>query len=176
MVTADGDYLIDRLDIQILTSARDLIPSERRPAEGEYVIVAGPDYDSTNETDAAEISLVTANQALRSQSLRGAGSGLRGLNFLPFQELSARGNSLQPRWRVKMSIKRSSIGRRLRSRWSMNCKFHPRCCISRPMVSSCSPTRIYGVDYSVCSGRRIIDPSTWGQPSASSWLSVRRHQ
>ena len=39
--------------------------------------------DSTNETDAAEISLVTANQALRSQSLRGAGSGLRGLNFLP---------------------------------------------------------------------------------------------
>ena len=83
MMTADGEYLIERLDIQILTSARDLIPSERRSAEGEYVIVAGPDYDSTNETDAAEISLVTANQALRSQSLRGAGSGLRSLNFLP---------------------------------------------------------------------------------------------
>ena len=32
MMTVDGDYLIDRLDIQILTSARDLIPSERRRA------------------------------------------------------------------------------------------------------------------------------------------------
>ena len=84
MMTADGDYLIDRLDIQILTSARDLIPSERRPAEGEYVIVAGPDYDSTNETDAAEISLVTANQALRSQSLRGAGQWSSGSEFFAF--------------------------------------------------------------------------------------------
>lgn len=83
MMTVDGDYLIDRLDIQILTSARDLIPSERRQAKGDYVIVAGPDYDSTSETDAAEINMVAANQALRSQSLRGAGSGLRGLNFLP---------------------------------------------------------------------------------------------
>ena len=31
MMTADGEYLIDRLDIQILTSARDLIPSDAVP-------------------------------------------------------------------------------------------------------------------------------------------------
>ena len=83
LMTDEGEYLIDRLDIQVLTSARDLIPSERGRAEGDYVIVAGPDYDSTSEQDAETINKVTAKQAMRGQTLRGAGSGLRGLNFLP---------------------------------------------------------------------------------------------
>ena len=83
MFTAEGNYLIDQVDLQILTSSRDLIPSERRRAVGDYLIMAGPDYDATNREETASIAEVSALQAKRSQTLRGAGSGLRGLSFLP---------------------------------------------------------------------------------------------
>ena len=84
MVDPDEEYLIQTVDLHILTSGRDLLPSEYKLSQGEYVILAGPDYNS-DEVVSREV--LDAAEGRRSAALqlgiRGAGGGLRGLNFAP---------------------------------------------------------------------------------------------
>lgn len=84
MMTEDEEYLIEVADLHILTSGRDLLPNEYQLAEGEYVILAGPDYnaDDVLGEDALAEAEGRRSTALR-LGIRGAGSGLRGLNFAP---------------------------------------------------------------------------------------------
>jgi|TARA_B110000977_G_scaffold54661_3_gene74576 CHAT domain-containing protein/tetratricopeptide (TPR) repeat protein len=83
-VDEDERYLIQTHDIHILTSGRDLLPNEYSLAEGEYMVLAGPDYDS-DEVVSKEVIAIA--QQRRSSALkmgiRGAGGGLRGLSFAP---------------------------------------------------------------------------------------------
>ncbi|MBV1879731.1 MAG: CHAT domain-containing protein [Pseudomonadales bacterium] len=84
LIDADEQYLIQTTDLQILTSGRDLLPSEYRLAEGEYLILAGPDYDSTGVVSQAEMEVAKGKRSAALQlGIRGAGGGLRGLSFLP---------------------------------------------------------------------------------------------
>ena len=84
LIDADETYLIQTQDLHILTSGRDLLPNEYKTARGDYVILAGPDYDSK---DVVSREVISAAQGRRSAALqlgiRGAGGGLRGLNFAP---------------------------------------------------------------------------------------------
>ncbi|MFT7687912.1 MAG: CHAT domain-containing protein/Flp pilus assembly protein TadD [Candidatus Azotimanducaceae bacterium] len=84
LVNGDEEYLLQSIDLHTLTSGRDLIPNDYSLAEGEYLILAGPDYDSDKIVSAEAIAVA---QGRRSASLkvgiRGAGGGLRGLNFAP---------------------------------------------------------------------------------------------
>ena len=84
IVNEDEEYLIQTHDLHLLTSGRDLLPTEFELARGEYLIVAGPDYDSTEVV--SEEALVQA-QGRRSAAIklgiRGVGGGLRGLSFAP---------------------------------------------------------------------------------------------
>ncbi|MCH7741752.1 MAG: CHAT domain-containing protein [Proteobacteria bacterium] len=84
LVTPDEEYLIQTHDLHVLTSGRDLLPNEYRLAQGDFVILAGPDYNS-DEVVSKEV--LDAAQGRRSAALqlgiRGAGGGLRGLNFAP---------------------------------------------------------------------------------------------
>ncbi|MDC3357948.1 CHAT domain-containing protein [Pseudomonadales bacterium] len=93
IVTEEEEYLIQALDVHILTSARDLLPNQYRLADGQYVVLAGPDYDSEDVVSEEEMSAAQGKRASSlQQGLRGAGSGLRGLNFapLPGAELEGR--------------------------------------------------------------------------------------
>ena len=83
LVDYDEAYLVDTIDFHFLTSGRDLLPSFLSLSEGPYMIVAGPDYDADGVADPDQIKQVAASRAAQSDALRGAGSGLRGLNFLP---------------------------------------------------------------------------------------------
>ena len=84
LVTEDEEYLIQALDVHILTSARDLLPNEFRLADGQYVVLAGPDYDSEDVVSEAEMIAAQGKRSSALQlGLRGAGTGLRGLNFAP---------------------------------------------------------------------------------------------
>jgi len=84
LVTDEEEYLIQALDVHILTSARDLLPNEYRLADGQYVILAGPDYDSEDVVSEEELNLARGKRSSALQlGLRGAGTGLRGLNFAP---------------------------------------------------------------------------------------------
>ncbi|MEX0942520.1 MAG: tetratricopeptide repeat protein [Pseudomonadales bacterium] len=84
LVDVDEKYLIQTRDLHILTSARDLLPNEYALAQGEYVILAGPDYDSDDVVPEAEIREAMGRRSSALQlGIRGAGSGLRGLTFAP---------------------------------------------------------------------------------------------
>ena len=84
LINLDEEYLIQTHDLHLLTSGRDLLPNEYRLAQGDYVILAGPDYNSEKVVGR---SVLDAAQGRRSAALqlgiRGAGGGLRGLNFAP---------------------------------------------------------------------------------------------
>ena len=84
LVSYDEVYVLETNDLHMLTSARDLLPNEFRLADGEYVILAGPDYDSEDVVSTEEIELAKGKRSTAAQlGLRGAGGGLRGLNFPP---------------------------------------------------------------------------------------------
>jgi CHAT domain-containing protein/Flp pilus assembly protein TadD len=84
MIDEDEEYLINSRDFHILTSGRDLLPNEYKLSEGEYVIVAGPDYDSDKVVSSEELAMAQGRRSTAIKlGIRGGASGLRGLNFDP---------------------------------------------------------------------------------------------
>lgn len=84
MVNLDEEYLIRTHDLHILTSGRDLLPNDIRLAKGQYLVVAGPNYNSDNVVSEEALAAASARRSSSLQmGIRGAGSGLRGLNFAP---------------------------------------------------------------------------------------------
>jgi len=84
LVDQDESYLIQTVDLHILTSGRDLLPNEFRLTEGEYLVLAGPDYDSNEVVSDADMEVAKGRRSSALKlGIRGAGSGLRGLSFAP---------------------------------------------------------------------------------------------
>ncbi|MCB1646641.1 MAG: CHAT domain-containing protein, partial [Pseudomonadales bacterium] len=84
LMNEDEEYLLQTHDLHILTSGRDIIPNEFQLANGEYVILAGPDYNSDDVvSDEQKQEAIGRRSSTLQLGIRGAGSGLRGLNFAP---------------------------------------------------------------------------------------------
>ncbi|MBF0110801.1 MAG: tetratricopeptide repeat protein [Magnetococcales bacterium] len=84
LVDADNRYLIEKIKLRILSSSRDLLPSNIPAAKGEMMVIAGPDYDSKKVADAVQLAEVSKKRAgAVLQGVRGAGGGMRGLHFDP---------------------------------------------------------------------------------------------
>jgi CHAT domain-containing protein/tetratricopeptide (TPR) repeat protein len=84
LVDKAGKYLIERVDLHIYTSARNLLPSPLAPAKGGYIINAGPDYNSDEVTGKETLERARSRSAGTVQNtLRGMSSGMRGLKFDP---------------------------------------------------------------------------------------------
>ncbi|MBF0462131.1 MAG: tetratricopeptide repeat protein [Magnetococcales bacterium] len=86
MMDPKGDYLLKTMDLHILSTSRDLIPSKIEEAKGELLILAGPNYMSTKVVSADVITQVTGKRSAggTQDAMRGfSGSGLRGLKFNP---------------------------------------------------------------------------------------------
>jgi len=84
LVDADEQYLIQTHDLHVLSSARDLLPTGYSLAEGEYVVLAGPDYDSADVVSAEQMEIAMGKRSSAQQlGMRSAGTGLRGLSFAP---------------------------------------------------------------------------------------------
>ena len=84
MVEKSRKYLMERVDLHILTSTRDLLPSTIPAAKGGYLINAGPDYNTDEVVGKATLDKAksrSANSDMQS-SVRGM-SGMRGLRFDP---------------------------------------------------------------------------------------------
>lgn len=96
LVQKNRKYLIEAVDLHVLTSSRDLLPTPVGAAKG-YLIDAGPDYN----TDAV-VGRDVLDQA-RSRSARAADlqlavrgmSGLRGLHFDPLPGAEREGQMIQ---------------------------------------------------------------------------------
>ena len=83
LVDDDEAYLIQKHDLRLISSSRDLVAEQLPPAKGGIVIVAGPDYDSDkiiNSPKAKEVSRKRSSSVAQGARM---GSGLRGLRFDP---------------------------------------------------------------------------------------------
>ena len=83
LVDDDEAYLIQKHDLRLISSSRDLVADQLPPAKGGIVIVAGPDYDSDkiiNSPKAKEVSRKRSSSVAQGARM---GSGLRGLRFDP---------------------------------------------------------------------------------------------
>lgn len=108
LMNEDEEYLIQTTDIHILTSGRDLLPNDYELAEGEYMILAGPDYNADGVVDAASIAAAEGRRsAALKLGIRGAGSGLRGLNFAPLPGAEQEGRIITDR--VEASEEQSTV-------------------------------------------------------------------
>jgi CHAT domain-containing protein len=105
LVDEDERYLLETLDLRILSSARDLLPHRLPVAEAPPLVMAGPDYDTDAVADPEQLAqarsraagrsapasrpgreeeaLPTSRAAVVLESLRAASDGLRGLSFSP---------------------------------------------------------------------------------------------
>ncbi|CAA7614213.1 CHAT domain-containing protein [Magnetospirillum sp. UT-4] len=83
LVEEDGKYLIERLDLHIYTSSRNLLPSKLPPAKGGYMINAGPDYNSDAVAGKDTLEKARSRGSSTANGLRGMSSGMRGLKFDP---------------------------------------------------------------------------------------------
>ncbi len=85
LMDSKGEYLLKTLDLHILSTSRDLIPSTIEDAKGELLILAGPNYTSTKVVDKEVMTQVAGKRSAGTQdAMRGfSGSGLRGLKFDP---------------------------------------------------------------------------------------------
>lgn len=96
MVDAEGDYLARGTDLHLLSSSRDLVPVNLPEAKGNYLILAGPDYDADTLGGAHAKAALEEGSGKRSsdmkQNLRALASGMRGLRFdtLPGAEKEGR--------------------------------------------------------------------------------------
>lgn len=98
LINENEDYLIQTTDLHILTSGRDLLPNEYELARGEYVILAGPDYNADQIVSAAEIAEAAGRRsAALKLGVRVAGGGLRGLNFAPLPGAEEEGRIIADR-------------------------------------------------------------------------------
>ncbi len=85
MVDGQGKYITQSTDLHLLSSSRDLIPSDVPSARGQYLILAGPDYnyDQIVASSAPVSELKQRRSASLKTGLRAFSSGMRGLRFDP---------------------------------------------------------------------------------------------
>ncbi|MBF0588628.1 MAG: tetratricopeptide repeat protein, partial [Magnetococcales bacterium] len=85
LVTPDEEYMVRSVDLHILTSSRDLLPSMLPQAKGAFMTLAGPDYDTEEVAGKQTLAAVRGRRSRAVQmGLRGAGGhGMRGLKFDP---------------------------------------------------------------------------------------------
>lgn len=84
LVTRSGKYLVQTNDVRILTSARDLLPSDLKSARGRYLVLAGPNYNAEGGAEEKQPAVPTTRRVTYLQlGILAAGSGLRGLRFSP---------------------------------------------------------------------------------------------
>lgn len=105
LVDEDERYLLETLDLRILSSARDLLPNRLPAAAAPPLVMAGPDYDTDAVADPEQLAqarsraagrprpaagsakedeaLPASRAAVVLESLRAASDGLRGLSFSP---------------------------------------------------------------------------------------------
>jgi CHAT domain-containing protein/tetratricopeptide (TPR) repeat protein len=83
LVEKNGKYLIERLDLHIYTTARNLLPSKLPAAQGGYMINAGPDYNTDAVAGKDTLEKARSRGGAVHEGLRGMSSGMRGLKFDP---------------------------------------------------------------------------------------------
>ena len=84
LINPDENYLIETIELHFLTSNSDILSEKSSSTSGDFVIFAGPDYDSSEIIDQYRLESESKKRAsAMNLGIRGAGNGLRGLSFAP---------------------------------------------------------------------------------------------
>jgi CHAT domain-containing protein/Flp pilus assembly protein TadD len=91
IVNENDNYLIESRDLKILSSSRDLVVSQLPDAEGDFIILAGPDYDLRDAKVEQTEKIIAARRGGVDRGLR-ISHGLRSLSFdaLPGAEIEGK--------------------------------------------------------------------------------------
>ena len=93
MVDDDQDYLVQKYNLSILSSARDIVVPPLPAAQGEFTIFAGPDYDIENKKE--EIKKVSGKRGANiDRGMRISSHGLRSLSFEPLDGAEIEGETI----------------------------------------------------------------------------------
>ncbi|OAN51145.1 CHAT domain-containing tetratricopeptide repeat protein [Magnetospirillum moscoviense] len=107
LVEKNGKYLIERLDVHIYTTARNLLPNKLPPATGGIMINAGPDYNTEAVTGKENLEKARSRGSSVAGGMRGMSSGMRGLKFDPLPGAEKEGQLI--RQKVTVVGKTSTI-------------------------------------------------------------------
>jgi CHAT domain-containing protein/tetratricopeptide (TPR) repeat protein len=92
----DGEqYLIQQLDIKYLSSSRDLVVAPLPEAQGEFMIIAGPDFDLELAEHREIRTEVAGRRSAVGEGMRVAGHGMRSLSFDPLDGAELEGITIK---------------------------------------------------------------------------------
>lgn len=94
LVDDDEWYLLQTKDIKVMSSARDLVVAPIPKAEGEFMIMAGPDYDLEDVIKDKKPILLGRRSAV-TNGIRVASTGLRSLSFEPLEGAELEGKTIK---------------------------------------------------------------------------------
>ena len=99
LINPDEEYLLATLDLHIISTSRDLLPNKVEEAQGNFLIMAGPDYESTKVVDKKIMTKVSGEHKKRSASglqdgMRAFAGGMRGLKFDPLPGAEKEGKTI----------------------------------------------------------------------------------
>jgi CHAT domain-containing protein/Flp pilus assembly protein TadD len=93
IVDDNQDYLIQKYNLNILSSARDIVVPPLPAATGQFAIFAGPDYDIENKKE--EIKKVSGKKGANiDRGMRISSHGLRSLSFEPLDGAEIEGETI----------------------------------------------------------------------------------
>lgn len=91
----DGSYLLESKDIKILSSSRDLVVSSIPDADGDFIILAGPDYDLDDTNIRSRKKAIQGKRSAVGKGIRVASHGLRSLSFDPLDGAELEGKIIK---------------------------------------------------------------------------------
>ncbi|MBU2648869.1 tetratricopeptide repeat protein [bacterium] len=95
MIDDNGNYMVQGVDLKILSSSRDLVVSALPDAQGDFMIMAGPDYNLDDARIKSTKVAIKGNRSAVSQGIRVASHGLRSLSFGPLDGAELEGKTIK---------------------------------------------------------------------------------
>ncbi|MBU2514604.1 tetratricopeptide repeat protein [bacterium] len=94
IVNENDNFLIESTDLKVLSSSRDLVVSTLPDAEGEFIILAGPDYDLEKASVLETKKAIASKRSGVDRGLR-ISHGLRSLSFEPLLGAEIEGKTIK---------------------------------------------------------------------------------
>jgi len=91
----DGRYLLESKDIKVLSSSRDLVVASLPDADGDFIILAGPDYDLEDTNIRSKKIAIQGKRSAVGKGMRVASHGLRSLSFDPLDGAELEGKNIK---------------------------------------------------------------------------------
>ena len=95
MIDENGNFMIQGNDLKLLSSSRDLVVATLPDAAGDFMILAGPDYNLDDARVKSKKIAIKGKRSAVSNGIRVASHGLRSLSFGPLDGAELEGKTIK---------------------------------------------------------------------------------